>query len=339
MVLNTNSNFANNNAANPYARMEAAGNMGGRMTPLEAEGARLGGMANRGTLMSGDQRQAMDLYQQAALGQGPSAAQAMLRQATDANVANQLSMAAASRGGNLGAAERGAAIAGMGAQAQGAQALAVQRAAEQQAAMQGYGAMASDVQGQILGNNLAYEQMLQQHTQAQRGFDDAYKLGDRALDMQAKKQMWDNILGLGQLTASTVGTAMGGASMSDERVKRNIQPGGMAATQAVGELQPATFEYKPGFGGPGQRVGIMAQDLEKTPAGASLVMNTPYGKAVDNGGLAALGVAAASENTHQLRAQAEEIEALKGQLVQLGGQRPPGVALGSTITQQQLRAA
>jgi hypothetical protein len=104
------------------------------------------------------------------------------------------------------------------------------------------------------------------------------------------------------------------ASMSDERAKQNTAPGGLAAAQAVGELEPKSFEYKPGFGEPGQRVGIMAQALEKTPAGQSIVMDTPHGKMVDNGGLAALATAATAD-------QEQRLKKLEGQLGLAGAKR------------------
>src|SRR5688572_32133334 len=92
-----------------------------------------------------------------------------------------------------------------------------------------------------------------------------------------------------------VGGALG-AIGSDVRGKDNVQASGLTATEVVGGLRPITYEYKPGFGEPGQRVGIPAQDLERTPAGASIVMNTPHGKMLDAGQLAALAVAKGAED-------------------------------------------
>jgi hypothetical protein len=37
--------------------------------------------------------------------------------------------------------------------------------------------------------------------------------------------------------------------------------------------------------GPGRHVGIMAQDLERTPQGRAMVTDTPQGKAIDGGKL------------------------------------------------------
>lgn len=67
------------------------------------------------------------------------------------------------------------------------------------------------------------------------------------------------------------------------------------------------YDYKdpnqPG-GSPGRHYGPMAQELEQTPAGASVVKDTPHGKAIDTGRLSLLN---ASE-TSKLR---REVDALK----------------------------
>jgi hypothetical protein len=91
------------------------------------------------------------------------------------------------------------------------------------------------------------------------------------------------------------------AIFSDERSKMNARGGGLAAAQAVGELEPKTYEYRPGYGEPGQRVGVMAQALERTPAGQAIVQETPLGKTVDVGGMSSLALAASSDQEHRLR--------------------------------------
>lgn len=73
------------------------------------------------------------------------------------------------------------------------------------------------------------------------------------------------------------------------------------AVEAMRELEPATFEYKPEFknapgAGPGEYTGIMAQDLEKTPAGRGTVMKGPDGmRRVDGAKLSTLNSAALSQ--------------------------------------------
>lgn len=76
---------------------------------------------------------------------------------------------------------------------------------------------------------------------------------------------------------------------------------GEDAVGAMRELEPATFEYKDEFkgapgAGDGEYTGIMAQDLEKTPAGRGAVMTGPDGmKRVDGAKLSTLNSAALSQ--------------------------------------------
>ena len=74
-------------------------------------------------------------------------------------------------------------------------------------------------------------------------------------------------------------------------------------------LNACQYEYKdPNASGAdaGMFVGVMAQDLEKTPMGASFVKDTPDGKMVDYGhGLAA--ILASQANIHDRIKQLEEV--------------------------------
>jgi Chaperone of endosialidase len=71
---------------------------------------------------------------------------------------------------------------------------------------------------------------------------------------------------------------------SDRRVKKNIRRADAEISALLGSIKPYGFKYKnpnaPG-NAPGKRFGVMAQDLEKSNAGKSLVNNTPRGKTVD----------------------------------------------------------
>jgi len=96
---------------------------------------------------------------------------------------------------------------------------------------------------------------------------------------------------------------------SDVRAKENIRPADMRAVFGNGpDLRPAqgySYDYK------NQRdarpVGPMAQDLEKTPAGASTVATGPDGqKSIDTGRLSLVNAAAVSE----LQRRTDELEAL-----------------------------
>ncbi len=108
----------------------------------------------------------------------------------------------------------------------------------------------------------------------------------------SKKSALDN--------AVAVGTVAAKAYASDINLKTNIKevpesllPNKSDVFEFLDALKPYYYEYKnPERFGQGSRMGIMAQDLEKTKLGKDLVIDTPEGKLVDIG--KGLGVALAS---------------------------------------------
>lgn len=116
----------------------------------------------------------------------------------------------------------------------------------------------------------------------------------------AKKGNLGGLMGL-------VGLGMKVASlMSDERAKESVSHGPGTELRALLEsVEPVAYSYKPGAAateGHGRHVGVMAQDLERTPAGRSMVVDTPRGKMVDGGKMAAASLAAAADLDHRVRA-------------------------------------
>lgn len=93
----------------------------------------------------------------------------------------------------------------------------------------------------------------------------------------------------------------GGYSLDDDDDDDEEDDAGEDAVEAMRELEPSTFEYKPEFkgapgAGEGEFTGIMAQDLEKTPAGRGTVAMGPDGmRRVDGAKLATLNSAALSK--------------------------------------------
>lgn len=76
----------------------------------------------------------------------------------------------------------------------------------------------------------------------------------------------------------------GAALLSDEEEKTDIQPAGVDIDEFMASLDPKKFRYKdPSKDGAdeGEQVGVMAQDLEKTPVGRTMVKNTKDGKKID----------------------------------------------------------
>ena len=110
-----------------------------------------------------------------------------------------------------------------------------------------------------------------------------------------------------------IGTAITGyatiaAASSDYRMKREIRAADSQVEGFLDALNAYQYEYKdphaPGADA-GLFVGVMAQDLEKTPMGASFVKDTPQGKMVDYGhGLAA--ILASQSNIHDRLRRLEE---------------------------------
>jgi hypothetical protein len=139
-------------------------------------------------------------------------------------------------------------------QQQSAGQAATLRAQEQQAAMSQY----------------ANALQAQQNTEAQRQI----ALGNTQLGMtnaetgrfEQKRQAQSQ--GLGNIA----GMAMGAASIfSDERAKTDVHDAERDVAEMFQALHAKRFEYKSGMGEPGEHVGVIAQDLERTPAGRTLV--------------------------------------------------------------------
>jgi len=108
---------------------------------------------------------------------------------------------------------------------------------------------------------------------------------------------------------TAIGTVIAGyASVgSDIRAKTNISPGAGEVESFLDALNSYKYEYKDPAAADetGMFVGVMAQDLEKTPMGASFVKDTPRGKMVDYGhGLAA--ILASQANIHDRLRHLEE---------------------------------
>ncbi len=68
---------------------------------------------------------------------------------------------------------------------------------------------------------------------------------------------------------------------SDERLKTDIEDGDQRTADFLDSLSAKHYRYKDEKFGAGPRVGIMAQDAEKSELGRFLVMNTPEGKMLD----------------------------------------------------------
>lgn len=209
-----------------------------------------------------------------------------LRHSLGQTLAAQQSMAAGARPGNAAMAARNAAM-NMSRQQSG---LAGQQAlagiAERQAAAQSLGNMLGQMRGQDLQAALGGRQT------AVGGYGN-YE-GQRT-------QRYGADLGVPTGTEQMLGGAKGVAEffgLSDERAKTAKRAGG--GEQFLEALRDYRYRYRdPGAPGaaPGRQLGVMAQDLERSPMGRRAVRPTPAGKGVDTTRLAH-ALAAGSANLH-----------------------------------------
>lgn len=119
--------------------------------------------------------------------------------------------------------------------------------------------------------------------QQQAGFANE-QLAQNAYDEAARRRQ-----ALMQTGAQVAGNAAGGAgsalvlaAMSDERLKTDIEDAGDDLDSFLDALTTNRYRYKePKKDGEGERVSVMAQDLERTAVGKTFVRSTPRGKQVD----------------------------------------------------------
>ncbi len=109
---------------------------------------------------------------------------------------------------------------------------------------------------------------------------------------------------------SAIGNAGGKAAsaahkvFSDIKAKTNIAtPSSDQIHNFLGNLQPKTYNYKNPAMGEGPQLGVMAQDMEKSPLGASAVSQGPNGmKQIDYGKLFPAITAALADQNERIRA-------------------------------------
>jgi hypothetical protein len=75
-------------------------------------------------------------------------------------------------------------------------------------------------------------------------------------------------------------SGIGGLLFSDENLKEDVKAS-PDIDEILARVRPVSYKYKPEAGkGEGEHVGVIAQDLEKTPMKENVV-DTPAGKAID----------------------------------------------------------
>lgn len=249
------------------------------------------------------QQSFIESLQKQAAGGGPSPTETMLSQQLQQQQEQGAALAASQRGVNPALALRQA----QQQQSQAAQAAgktaAIGRQQEMLSAQGQLGGALQAQRAQDIQNTAQMAQAAQNYKQLGLSVAQA----NQAAKMQAEGATTNMASNLGgqliQGIASGASSAMQAAAMSDEDLKTAFKGGGKAVRKFLDHLTAEEYSYKDGAKGmPGagkkRYVSPMAQDLEKTDLGKSMVINTPNGKMVDYGkGFGAM--LAAMADTHQ----------------------------------------
>jgi hypothetical protein len=216
-----------------------------------------------------DQRKYLQYLQSQAYGlTGPSASEKMIQQQTQKSNEQMAGTMGSTRGvQNPALLAKQAAMINAGQTQQAAAQGSVIRAQEQQGAQQEYAdALARKQQNlmnlETMKANIASAQQQAEFTSAEGG-----------------KQRQSQLIG-GLASGATMA-----AAASDIRVKENIQPANAQAKdyldfqyrKMLDQVDPYTYDYKNDKYGKGKQLGVMAQDLEKSPLGKGMV-DTKDGK-------------------------------------------------------------
>jgi len=219
-----------------------------------------------------------EALRQQSLGQGgPTVAQQQLQQATNRNIGQLAGRAAGARGPNQALALREGIRAQASANQEAGAQSALLRAQEMQQAQQSY---ASD-----LARQQASKQSLEQLKAGIRGQTQQLQTQANLNKQQGSKDLINNVAQAGM------------ALFSDENMKKNVKK---ADLQDLAEkIKAVKFEYKQPNGESyqdGTVTGVMAQDLEKSKLGKSMVMENGKGqKMVDLKKAVPVTMAAVSE--------------------------------------------
>lgn len=137
--------------------------------------------------------------------------------------------------------------------------------------------------------DLAHQEAIDRELTARYGIDQQTYVALKGV--KDEPGFWENLLTGAAGTAATVGV---GALVSDERLKTNVRAVDSTDRdfeEFVASIQPREYEYRDPTHGEGPRLGLMAQDLERTRFGRALVRESGGVKTIDvpalTGGVAA----------------------------------------------------
>lgn len=220
-------------------------------------------------------------------GKTPSIAEQQLQQQSEQNIAAQNAAMAGARGINPALAARLVGNQAAQAQQQTNQQAAILRSQEQQAAEGALAGLATNTRGQDMSGtasseatSLAQQSMLQQQAEADRraqmakeGINIQSHQTQQAAEQSQDKQMGDFVSNLGQAAVS----------FSDKELKKEVKTGSKDIKKFLDAISAKAYKYKESEHGEGKHVSPMAQDLERTDLGKSMVEDTPAGKVVNYG--------------------------------------------------------
>lgn len=233
------------------------------------------------------QQGAIGDLQGVASGATPTAADALLTRGTDAASKNAMGMAAQYSAGNTGDALRKGLAASGDAFATAASAAAMQKANEQAAARGQLVDAANSMRGQDIGVAGANQTAGNEAQKANQSAD----LAQQQIDAQRQNQLRTATgaslaapLAAAQAQQQLIaqnnaanGVATGGVlgdiakAISDERLKTGVRDGSHEADTFLDSLAPRSYEWKspadPRTTGPGEHLGVMAQDLPPRETG------------------------------------------------------------------------
>lgn len=199
------------------------------------------------------EREALTRQRAIASGNAPSIAQMQLNQATDQQARQAMSMAASARGSsNPALAFRQAQIGNQQMGLENSQAGAIMAEQERRQA----------------------DQYIAQQAAAQRGVALQSATANQQADQSKANTQMNALAGIG-------GTAA--MMLSDETEKENIKPAKDSANEIetfMNAIKEYNYNYKNKANGTGEKTGVMAQDLEKTAVGKTMVDENGKGQKV-----------------------------------------------------------
>ncbi len=255
-----------------------------------------------------------------AQGKGPSVAGAQLQQGQQANLAATMAQLASARGGANPLLQRQTMQTSADIQAKTNQDAAMARLQEQMNAQGMLGQVAGagrsgdiatgqlGLQGQqvgLQGMDLSLKEQGMNQQAAQMQNELAAKYAGMGMDAQKANQQaaieiaqlqQQGVLGLGALQMQSgaaqnalLGQALGAGAgaisymASDARLKEDVKPADAKLDSFLSALGAHDYKYKDEKWGKGRYVGPMAQDLQRSEIGRSMVIDTPEGKMVGFG--------------------------------------------------------